>query len=612
MCGICGIYNFDNKEVSIFNINKMNDEMISRGPDSSGAFVKNNFGFGMRRLSIIDIAGGSQPMFSEDQKISIIFNGEIFNFIELKKDLEKKGMSFKTNSDTEVILKLYEQFDENFVSYLRGMFAICIYDQKKNKIIIIRDRFGIKPLYFYNDGNSLFFSSDLNSIAKILGPKIKISDSNFILYCLFNYFPKTNTVYNKVSKLLPGHKIVIENNQFKIEKYWELKISEKNIDFQVLKDLVYQRLINTAKIHLRSDVGFATLLSSGIDSSILAYLNSQIIGKQLTLSVNYEGKKIDETIKAENFSKFIGSEHYSFLLREKSFFEYFEMVFNKIDEPNADTALISSYLLSQEAKKKGIKVLISGAGADEIFGGYSRFFKNINHLLYGILNKLGGLDYLIKIIPYKLQNIYYKLFNQKIALVTNYSGQNFGVLDEIFQKKQSQFLINYLEKVFLDYNNIINFESKKIMFNDISNYLPDNILSVFDKATMLNSVEGRVPYLDHQLAELIFEHNLGKSYFKNFSNNKKILREIFKNKIPDYVFNNPKIGFNAPINHWKEINSNYFNTNKIHEFLEKNIKIEKIKKNLKNNNFVQLIYSLNSYNKWLNSRDVYFDNNSNI
>lgn len=200
-------------------------------------------------------------------------------------------MSFKTNSDTEVILKLYEQFDENFVSYLRGMFAICIYDQKKNKIIIIRDRFGIKPLYFIMMV-TLYFSSDLNSIAKILGPKIKISDSNFILYCLFNYFPKTNTVYNKVSKLLPGHKIVIENNQFKIEKYWELKISEKNIDFQVLKDLVYQRLINTAKIHLRSDVGFATLLSSGIDSSILAYLNSQIIGKQLTLSVNYEGKKL--------------------------------------------------------------------------------------------------------------------------------------------------------------------------------------------------------------------------------------------------------------------------------------------------------------------------------
>ncbi len=613
MCGICGIYNFDNKEVNVSSINLMNNSMISRGPDSSGTFVQNNFGFGMRRLSIIDVLGGDQPMFSNDNKISIIFNGEIYNYIELKKDLELKGIIFKTSSDTEVILKLYEQIGEKFINKLRGMFSICIYDKAKNKIIIFRDRFGIKPLYYFFNNKTFIFSSSLNSLSKILQSSLKVSNDNFVMYCLLNFFPNNKTAYEKIFKLMPGHKLIIENNQLKISQYWKPTISENKINFLDLKELIYEKLIDTTFISLRSDVKIATLLSSGIDSSILSYLISLNLENQVTLSMNYKGKINNESEDAEKYSRFIKSEHHSFSLDDNSFFSCFNEVFSKIDEPNADTALISSYFLSKEAKKLGIKVLVSGAGADEIFGGYSRFFKSLNHSLYGALGNNKNLEFLNKLIPYKLQNIYYKFANSKIALASNYSGQNFGVLNDLLIKQNKEFFYHTLENILLDYKDgVFEINPKKIMLNDILNYLPDNILSAFDKATMLNSIEGRVPYLDHPLAETLLSSDLGNSYFDSFSNNKKLLREIFKSKIPNYIFNQKKIGFDAPIKNWNKINAKYFIENDTHEFLSENIQIEKLKKNISNENFTQLTYSLNCFNKWLNSKNELFSNNTNL
>ena len=613
MCGICGIYNFDNKKVKVSSIDLMNKAMISRGPDSAGTFVQNNFGFGMRRLSIIDVLGGNQPMFSNDKKVSIIYNGEIYNYVELKRDLEIKGVSFKTSSDTEVILKLYEKFGENFIDKIRGMFSICIYDKSKNKIIIFRDRFGIKPLYYFYNSKTFIFSSSLNSISEILQNNIRESRDNFVLYCLFNFFPNNKTVYDKTFKLKPGHKLVIENNQLNISQYWKPSISEKKIKFSDLKELIYEKLIDTTFISLRSDVKIATLLSSGIDSSILSYLISLNLDEQITLSMNYAGKIQNEAERAKKYSQYIKSDHYSFSLEDRTFFTYFNEIFSKIDEPNADTALISSYFLSKEASKLGIKVLVSGAGADEIFGGYSRFFKSINNNLYGALGSNKNLEFLHKLMPYKLQNIYYKFANSKIALASNYSGQNFGVLNDLLIKQHKEFFYHTLEEILLDYKDgFLKFNPKKVMLNDILNYLPDNILSAFDKATMLNSIEGRVPYLDHPLAETLLSNDLGKNYFDSFSNNKRLLREIFKSKIPDYIFNQNKIGFDAPLKNWRKLNAKYFIENDINEFLYKNMQINKLKKNINNENFTQLTYSLNCYNKWLNSKNVLLSNNTNI
>lgn len=602
MCGICGIYNFDQKKVNISEIQAMNAKMILRGPDSEGSYINNNFGFGMRRLSIIDLANGNQPIFSEDKTKAIIFNGEIYNYIELRNELIKLGYNFTTSSDTEVILKLYEREGENFLEKLRGMFSICIYDSLKNKIIITRDRFGIKPLYYFINDKKIIFASDLN-VFKACQISLNLSDDNFALFSLFSFFPSDKTVYKNIFKLLPGYKIIIENNKVKKQKYWVQNISQKKIlSYDQLINLTEKNLKESTYINLRSDVKLGLLLSSGIDSSILGYLISKKIQNLNTLSINYTGKKDNEADDAKKFSSFINSNHYSYTMEVNSFFSYFDEIFSQIDEPNGDTALISSYLLAKKAKKLNIKVLISGAGADEIFGGYSRFFTNFNNSLFGALQKLEKFDFLNKIIPYKFRNLLYKLTNSKIALASNYSGQNFGVLIDFISKCKKDFLVSSLEKIIVDYkNSFYGFDSKKVMINDLNNYLPNNILSAFDKATMLNSVEGRVPYLDHNLSNIVFENFLGKEYFSKFYENKKLLRNIYNNKLPSYIFNKKKIGFNAPIEKWHNLNKEYFKNNKINEFVGKNIQLKKLQENINDKNLIQLIYTLNCYNKWANS-----------
>ena len=221
MCGICGIYNFDNSHVKKENLLILNNEMIERGPDSSGLYVKKNFGFAMRRLSIIDKITGDQPIFSDDKNISLIFNGEIYNYIEIRDQLKSQGIKFQSKSDTEVILKLYEMEGEDFVKKLNGMFSICLYDLKKDKILIYRDRLGIKPLYYFKNEEQFIFSSSLSSIKK-LKPNISPSKESCLLFYLFNYFPDSKTAYEGVFKLKPGNLIIISNGKFSIKEYWKL------------------------------------------------------------------------------------------------------------------------------------------------------------------------------------------------------------------------------------------------------------------------------------------------------------------------------------------------------------------------------------------------------
>ncbi|MAV83230.1 MAG: asparagine synthetase B, partial [Pelagibacteraceae bacterium] len=236
MCGICGIYNFNQKKISKNELKIMNDQMISRGPDAEGYLLENNFGMAMRRLSIIDIDKSNQPISNESQNISIIFNGEIYNFIEIRKQLLSDGVNFQTNGDTEVILKLYEKFGEKFISKLIGMFSICIFDKIKKKILIYRDRFGIKPLYYYYDKNSLYFASSLFSLKKVL--KLKKSKDAFFLYLCLNYFPSKISAYEDVNSLLPKEYIKIENNRLSIQKY-EIEIhSYENFNQSKFKDII--------------------------------------------------------------------------------------------------------------------------------------------------------------------------------------------------------------------------------------------------------------------------------------------------------------------------------------------------------------------------------------
>lgn len=603
MCGICGVYNFNSFKVKSNDLKSLNDEMILRGPDEEGYFLNNNFGMAMKRLSIIDIENGSQPMFSDNKNISLIFNGEIYNYIELRNELNLHGIKFKSNSDTEVLLKLYEIYGENFISKINGMFAICIFDKLKNKALVYRDRLGIKPLYFFKNENSFVFSSNLNSIRNHIKSSEK-SKLNFSLFLLLNYFPSNKTVYENIQKLKPGEFIKIENNKFTLNKYWEVnKIKKENLKKDEINYNIQKLIENSVEINLRSDVKVGTLLSGGIDSSIISYEASKHLKEQNTFCVNFKNKKNNEGNDAKKFSQFINSKHKNLDLKIEDFFHTLEHISKISDEPHADSSIVPSFLISKEAKNQNVKVLISGAGGDEIFAGYKRHYSSFRNLFFGILNNVGFLDdKLIKIFPHKIQNYLYKLKSKKIAHLSNMSGQNFGVVFSLIQNKElKDFIINYFEKLFFRISTEIydkdNFN--KILTTDLENYLPDNILLSFDKMTMLNSVEGRVPFLDHRIIELIYGNNIDLTQGQNFNNSKKVLRNIYQKKLPNYIFSKSKTGFNAPLDDWKKYNQKFFNENfKINDFYGDVIDMKKLNQNFDNSNFNSFIYSLNVYDQW--------------
>ena len=577
----------------------MNDAMVNRGPDSEGFFINENFGMGMRRLSIIDLEKSNQPIFSLDRKISIIFNGEIYNYIEIRKELSTEGVNFFTNGDTEVILKLYEKYGENFIKKINGMFSICIFDNRKEKkILLYRDRFGIKPLYYIKKNNEFIFSSSLNSFKNVI-PNLKKSKESFLLYLTFNYFPGKHTVYEDVFCLEPGSLIKIENNNFKIEQYFDVAKSKLSYDFKSFSiENINYFLEDSIKINLRSDVNLGLMLSSGIDSSIIAFETAKLTKKVKSYSVDFEGKLDNEAMMAKMLSESLQMDHESIYLKEKELSELLPVIFKEIDEPCADTAIIPSYIISQKAKLDGVKVLLSGAGGDEIFAGYSRHYINFLSSFYGILSFLKFIDHsLINILPFKYQNYIFKAMDKKYSYVSNTSGQNLGILlNSLNNKEDKEFILNFIEK-FLSktIKHSFKINTPEIILSDLSFYLPDNILLPFDKVTMLNSVEGRVPLLDHRIIEYINNFKFDVRMNGNAINNKKIMRILYKKKLPKFIFENSKKGFNAPIDKWNNIfNQDFLSKSEFKDLFKTTL----INKNFNNKEFSAFLYNYNSYNIW--------------
>jgi len=597
MCGICGIYNFENKKIQKESLKDMNDQLIERGPDSEGYYINNNFGMAMRRLSIIDIKNSIQPMQNKNKNITIIFNGEIYNFIELRNDLKKQNVTFNTNGDTEVILRLYEMYNEDFVNHLIGMFSICIYDLKKNKTLIYRDRFGIKPLYYHHSKNQLIFSSSLNSFKKILNGLNKSKES-FLLYLCFNYFPSNKTAYENVYSLPPVNFITIQNNKVTIRKYFDTTKNKKNYDIDYYDPKIIKTILEeSVAINLRSDVNSGLMLSSGLDSSIIAKESSKITKELKCYTVDFEKKIGNESQKAKRFANELKFNHETINLKENEAPELLIEILSKMDEPCGDTAIIPTYLISKKAKLDGLKILLSGAGGDEIFAGYSRHYLNFYSFFYGILNFLKIRDHkLLNILPHKLQNIFFKSSNKKYAYMCNTSGQNLGViLNSMNLSSSKNFILDFIEN-FLDgiVKSNFGFNSKEIINADLSFYLPDNILRPFDKVCMINSIEGRVPLLDHRIMEILNFFKQDMSNNNNFKNNKKTLRNLYSKILPDYLLKNDKKGFNAPLDKWNLT----FDKSALRNCFQDDLNFKLIKKNSKNKNFTNFLYNLNTYNIW--------------
>ena len=564
MCGITGILNYDHSHVKKESLLAMNETMLLRGPDDSGFHIDNNCGIAMRRLAIIDLDNGKQPISNASGTIHVVLNGEIYNYLELRTKLQNRGYSFSTQSDTEVLVHLYEEFGTNAVSYLNGMFSFAIWDSSKKRLWIARDRLGIKPLVYFEHSGGFAFASDLRALVKHPSFSKDLDIDSLLLFFNLAYIPQPRTIWAKAKKLPPGHWILIENNHLKIERYWQIKPNlESRINKEQFLSNVEGCFFKSINFRSRSDVPVGTFLSGGLDSSAITALFSKQSSKPIhTFCMDFKDKEFNEGYYASLVSNRYDTIHHSYTLNLDTALDELEELLPLMDEPLGDSAIIPSYILSKLAKQNNISVMLSGAGGDELFGGYRRHYPN----------KKDFFTEKIPMIPLSLWRLLGKIISKKVmhhgilsmdkglAYGLNTAGVNLGYFDYLINN--STFFRQSLELSKQQFSNMTLSEKRygynySRMLIDIQNYLVDNILSITDKASMAASVEARVPFLDHNLVEMVFSVPAhANPYLDGFDKSKQLLKEISKNLLPNKILNRPKMGFNAPVNSWMNSKNN--------------------------------------------------------
>lgn len=576
MCGINGIIQKDNSFDILKDIQEMNNQIYHRGPDDDGVYIfKNKIALGMRRLSIIDLSGGKQPITNETDSIILVFNGEIYNYQELRKDLVNEGIQFKTKSDTEVVLKLYEKFGKDCLKYLNGMFAFSIYDKNNHKIFIARDRVGEKPLFFYKNNGQCIWASELKSIVSIVksrNKKLTISKKAISLYFSLSFIPAPYTIYEEVIKLTSGSYIEIDTNtiEYKITKYWDVKLQENGElirDYSIAKKKLKDILYDSVEKRMIADVPLGVFLSGGIDSSIITSIMADIkgIGNVKTFTIGVDNKDYDESQRAEVIAKQFKTDHECVELNFNEIRENIDHIIANYDEPFADSSALPTYFVSKMARNK-VKVALTGDGGDEVFGGYERYlmgnyaqkYKNIvpNILHQSIIKPF------INSISQSKENRYSYL--TKIRKVVNSIGNNqveeiLSVMSLSFNKEdKTQLLTNaYNEDLLMDllHESIENVEKipnlsylTKARYIDKNISLDGDMLVKVDRASMLASLECRAPFLDHRLFE--FTNQLPDDFLIKGLDKKHILKDTFKDLLPNNFLNLPKKGFAIPIGTW--------------------------------------------------------------
>lgn len=601
MCGINGIVNFESRDVSESDLHKMNNQMIHRGPDGDGIFLQGSVGLAMRRLAIIDLSGGDQPIFNEDKSVVVVMNGEIYNYIELREDLIKKGHHFSTKSDTETLVHLYEEYGSDFIKYLNGMFSFALHDIKNEKTIIARDRLGIKPFYFKACSKSLIFSSSLDSLTSILNEKPKINEEGLLRYLSMSYIVHPETIYQRIEQLAPGHYLEISRGDVTKVCYWKLEVkTDLNIKTNnEYKEIIRSELKKSVALRMRSDVPVGSFLSGGIDSSsIVALMSEHAPDTRFSFSVGFSGGE-DELSLARIVANKYRTHHIEKLITVDDVIECLPELIEKLDTPHFDSAIIPSFILSKYARERGVKVILNGTGGDEVFGGYHRHHitsfskKLINHMPSPIRTVMGGV--LGQIDPQKGQYLKSKA-NAFFAQIASLDWRNFQLIYKGDIKKVSKIIASDYEKYSSDCD-------KKHMKLDLSHYLPGNILSLLDKTTMAVSIEGRTPFLDHNLVEAAYK--IPKNVLIQEGQLKYLLRESMRDSLPKELYAQKKTGFGGPIHFWMKekllkisldalvsrpssVIKNYFNIHPI-----QNIQPEQLTPSLS-----QFIFSLYILNEW--------------
>lgn len=545
MCGFVGFCDDSKNKKKI--IRDMADIIKHRGPDSDGYYVDNNIALGFRRLSIIDLDKGSQPIFNEDKDKVIVFNGEIYNYKEIREELKSKGHKFSTNTDTEVILHGYEEYKEDILNKLRGMFAFVIYDIKEKSLFGARDFYGIKPFYYYYDNDNFLFGSEIKSFLGSPNFKKELNKDMLSQYLTFQCSIGEDTFFKNTYKLLPGHYFIYKDKELEIKKYYEVKL-EPNDDKSLEEWVsgIREVIDNSVLAHKVSDVEVGSFLSSGVDSSLIAKLSS--VDK--TFTVGYDNKKYSEIDYAKEFSDKINVSNVSKKISKEEYFKEFSNVQYYMDEPLADASAVMLYFLSKTASKH-VKVCLSGEGADEIFGGYNIYHEPYsvswyNKIPYFIRKCIGILVY-----PFRNYTGFNFLYRRSKKIEDRYIGNAF-----IFEPNDAKKIVNfnYGNKTYKDftkpyYDKVYDLDVvTKMQYIDFNFWLIYDILLKADKMSMANSLEVRVPYLDRKVIE--YASKLPSKYKIVGNETKYAFRKVAKEELADKVADKKKLGFPVPIREW--------------------------------------------------------------
>jgi len=580
MCGICGIINFNGKPISRNLIQQMNNTLIHRGPDDEGYYFNQqkiansgqrigdrpSVALAHRRLSIIDLDTGHQPMSNEDGTVWIVFNGEIYNFIKLREKLIKKGHQFRTKSDTEVIIHTYEEYGIDCLNHFNGMFAFALWDEKNNMLFLARDRLGIKPLYYSVLPNEFIFASEIKAILK--HPKIQkeIDWKALSDYLFYQYIPSPKTIFTQVKKLPPAHFILIKKDrQIEIESYWDLKWEpDYSLTKQECIDETRRLLLQVVEDRLVSDVPFGAFLSGGVDSSAVVSAMAKIMNIPIkTFTIGFKESDFDEAYYGRILAKHLNTEHYEEIVKPNAI-EILPELAHKFDEPFADSSAIPTYYVAKLARKH-VTMVLSGDGGDEGFAGYVRYLQALKEQTlfdkkYPFLKKLSRL-----ILSFYPQNLRGRGSLERIleTPIQRYFGstsifnsiqiQNF--LSPEIRKYLNDYRSEYFLKKFYKENKFPDLISA-LQYLDIKTYLPEDILVKIDRATMANFLESRVPLLDHRLLE--FLARVPVNYKIDGKTSKWILREAIKDWLPPRFLDRPKHGFAVPLAYWFRNNLGQF------------------------------------------------------
>jgi asparagine synthase (glutamine-hydrolysing) len=570
MCGILGFINPDQQQrADEQTARAMAAAIIHRGPDDEGFYFNKHVALGMRRLSIIDLAGGQQPISNEDGSVWVVFNGEIYNFAELRAQLSKRGHQFRTHSDTEVIVHLYEDYGDELVQHLNGMFAFALWDERRQRLLIARDRMGEKPLYFTQLKNGTFiFASELKSLVQHPGVERRVNLLALRKYLQYEFVPAPHTMLEGVHKLRPAERLIFEHGQWRTESYWRLSYEGERLKLGEAEaaEQVRARLREAVRLRLVADVPLGVLLSGGIDSSAVAALACEAAqGRVKTFSIAFEEKSFDESSYARLVAAHLGTEHYEQRFTEREMLAIVPEIPSLLDEPLGDGSLIPTFLLSRFTREH-VTVALGGDGGDELLAGYPTY---VAHRMAGYYQALpqflrGGLiEPMIARLPVSTDNL---SFDFKAKRFVRSAAQPLGTRHTVWMGsydawQQRQLLNPDIiaqcpdEEVFAE---ILAYDRQngaskldvveRMMTLDATHYLSECVLFKVDRASMAASLETRAPFLDHTFVEFLSKLPLDLKL--RGTTGKYILKRALRDQLPAQVINRPKKGFGMPVAKW--------------------------------------------------------------